>query len=219
MESNQAEQALAEILAQDEYQIYYQDNRNILQIIWDRIKEWIGDLLARWLSSFEPSSSVGDAIIAILLLIGVILAVVLLFILGRNMMQKRTLRSLKPLQSISERDWGSVEHFAESLRLEQHGIYQQATRHLFLGLLLTLHEWDWLVAQQWKTNWEYYQDLQKKKKERSESFYKFALFFEEVTYGEKEIAQVTYQAYKIQINSWLERYRPTDTTDERVGGS
>lgn len=214
----EAEQTLAEILAQREYQIYYEDNRNILQIWWDRFWEWIGDLFSRWFQAFEPTSTVGDMIIAILILVVIILVLVLLFLLISNVTKKRRLRSLQPLQSSVQSNWGSKQHLTEASRLEEQGDYQQATRHLFLALLLSLHEEERLVAQKWKTNWEYYQELLRSNREYAEDFYQFAFLFEEVTYGEKQIDSNAYQAYQTKIVRWLDEIHQSTASDEKVEG-
>lgn len=215
---NQAEDSLETILNQPEYQVYYRDNRNFIQIWWDKFKTWIGDLLSDWFSSLEPTSNVGDAIIILLLIAGIVFVCFVLFLSSRNWMRKRSLRNDQPLYQLKEQDWSSFDHFKEANRLEQQQSYSMATRHLFLTFLLTLHEKEWLEARMWKTNWEYYDELKVVRINLADDFYQLALFFEEVTYGAHKIEGKAYLTYRKRIEKWLEQLQPSHSSIEREEG-
>jgi hypothetical protein len=109
----------------------------------------------------------------------------------------------KPLQHLAEKDWSYKDHLAESQKLEEKEDYSLAVRHLFLALLLNFHEREWLQARKWKTNWEYYEELQKVNKEWAEQFYSLALKFDEAAYGEREIKHEEFIPYKQTAMKWL----------------
>lgn len=218
IDANQVEEALVDILSQEEYLIYYEDNRHILQILRDRLVEWINELLARLFSSFQPSGTVGDLIISFLLLIATLLVLILIFILTRKYIKKRYFKSFHPLNASAEQLWECEDHLREVKRLEDEGNKQQAVRHLFLALLLRLDKEGLLIAHKWKTNWEYYQEMQRTNKKNAKDFYQLALFFEDVNYGEKKVYETTYQTYRNTITQWLEQLKNMNTTEEEVEG-
>ena len=81
--------------------------------------------------------------------------------------------------------------------------YTLSTRHLFLALLLYFHEKEWLEARIWKTNWEYYDELKKVNQEWAEQFYHLAYFFDEVTYGERNVQKEEYIQFHNEAMKWL----------------
>lgn len=214
----QAKESIEAILNQQEYQVYYQDHRNFIQVWWDKFKAWIGDLLSNWFSSFEPTSSVGDALIILALIVAVILVFLVIFLSSRNWVRKRRFKYRHPLQQLNEEDWSSQNHLNEANRLEQIEAYPEATRHLFLTFLLVLHEYEWLEARMWKTNWEYYDELKGTKSNLANDFYQLALFFEEVRYGEHIIEAKAYVSYRNQIEKWLVELKSSHTSIEREEG-
>ena len=210
---NQAKDSLETILNQSEYQIYLQDNRNFIQVWWDNIKAWISDLFSSWLSSLQPTSSVGDALVVLLLIAAVILVFFFIFLSSRNWLRKRSLKNYQPLHHLKEHDWSSLDHFQEANRLETQLAYAEATRHLFLSFLLILHEKEWLEARMWKTNWEYYAELQATKSDLASDFYQLALIFEEVTYGEKKIPEKDFFSYRERIKKGLDDFKRSDDVE------
>lgn len=216
--TKQAKDSIEAILNQQEYQVYYEDNRNFIQVWWDKFKAWIGDLLSNWFSSFQPTSSVGDVIIILVILVVVILVFFVIFLSSRNWVRKRRFKYRHPLHQLNEEDWSSQDHLKEANRLEQIEAYPEATRHLFLTFLLVLHENKWLEARMWKTNWEYYDELKMVKSNLADDFYQLALFFEEVTYGEHKIEAKAYATYRKQIEKWLTELKSSNSLIEREEG-
>ncbi|WP_117161123.1 DUF4129 domain-containing protein [Paraliobacillus sp. X-1268] len=214
----QAKDSIEEILSQQEYQVYYEDNRNFIQVLWDEIKDWIEELLSNWFSTLQPTSSIGDALIILALLVVVILVLLVIFLLSRNWVRKKRLNYRQPLHQLNEKNWLSHDHLKEANRLEQKKVYSEATRHLFLTFLLVLHEKEWLQARMWKTNWEYHDELRLIKSDLADDFYQLALFFEEVTYGEYNIEEKDYQIYREQIEKWLAELKSINSSIEREEG-
>ena len=100
-------------------------------------------------------------------------AVVIALIIGcifmvRSIQRKRRFRDSKPLEVLTETEWTYEMHEKKAYELESSGEYSQATRHLFLAILLFFDEKGWLVAKRWKTNWEYYDELVRTRKLKRE---------------------------------------------------
>jgi len=121
------------------------------------------------------------------------------------------------LHQLKEHDWSSIDHLQEANRLETEQAYAKATRHLFLSFLLILHEKELLEARMWKTNWEYYAELQAAKSNLANDFYQVALIFEEVTYGEKKIPEKAFVSYRERITKGLDYFNRSDVELDREG--
>jgi hypothetical protein len=131
-----------------------------------------------------------------------ILAVSAYFLI-RNMKRNRLLRNQKPLQSVKERNWTFVQHIKEAENLESLKDYQGSTRHLFLAMLLFYHEKKWLEVRIWKTNWDYYDELRKVNQQNADQFNELALFFEDVTYGERKVGTEEFETFRAKIKNIL----------------
>ncbi|WP_404452166.1 DUF4129 domain-containing protein [Virgibacillus necropolis] len=201
-DESRAKEELGNILSQKEYQVYYEDNRNFLEVWWDRAKSWLADLLSNMFSSFEPSSGAAEGILILIIIVLVVL--LLVFLARHNYHRKQALRDNKPLQSINEMNWSFRNHLSEARKQEDLYQYSISTRHLFLALLLYFHEKEWLEARIWKTNWEYYDELRNVNQDGAEQFYNLALVFDEVAYGERTINQTEFIQYKNKVMNWLE---------------
>ncbi|MGP4039987.1 DUF4129 domain-containing protein [Gracilibacillus sp. D59] len=195
---------LNDILNKEEYQVYYDDNRSFLERIWDKVSDWIGDILQKLFDSFEPASTAGNLIIVLIVLL--VSAVFLFGIITLVMftVRKRRLSKQQLFTIREELNWRYNDHLQASKEYESQANYQLATRHQFLALLLILDENRLLQAKQWKTNWDYYDELKQSNKPLAVDFYNLALFFEKVTYGEQTIAEDDYRKYKEQVNRWID---------------
>ncbi|WP_404450285.1 DUF4129 domain-containing protein [Sutcliffiella horikoshii] len=199
----EAREQLEEILDQQEYQVYYADSRNTLQIWWDEFKAWLADLLSRLFPSMENTSgTAGNIMILLVILVIVILAAcVITYLVKHN--KDRMIKTKNPFQSGEELEWSFQQHVAEAKKYEEMEDYSLATRHLFLGLLLNFHERQWLEAKIWKTNWEYYDELRKEQRELAEFFFHFALLFDRATYGKQKLAQDDFLSYRDLALKWI----------------
>ncbi|PWU67989.1 MULTISPECIES: DUF4129 domain-containing protein [Gracilibacillus] len=198
-----AREEMNQILNQEEYQVYYEDNRSLLEIIWSNIKEWFTDLLSKLNIPVSSDSAIGNTIIITVMAI-LAIAIILLFLLViMNIVRRRKLRSSQPLQSNRELEWSYEKHLREAEKQANEGQFRIATRHHFLALLLILRERNLLEVKRWKTNWEYYDELRKKDKDLANNFYQAALFFEQATYGERKVEENDYQTYYTTINELI----------------
>ncbi|MGD6779425.1 DUF4129 domain-containing protein [Sutcliffiella horikoshii] len=199
----EAREQLEEILDQQEYQVYYADTRNTLQIWWDEFKAWLADLLSRLFPSMENTSgTAGNIMILVIILVIVILGAFVITYLAKNNPFGRNKKN-KPFQSGVELDWSFQQHVNEAEKFEEVGDFSLATRHLFLGLLLNFHERQWLEAKIWKTNWEYYDELRREQKELAEFFFDFALLFDRATYGKQKIEKDDYLSFRDIALKWI----------------
>ncbi|WP_018932099.1 DUF4129 domain-containing protein [Gracilibacillus lacisalsi] len=195
---------LNDILSKQEYQVYYEDNRSFLERIWDRISDWIGDILALLFDSFEPSATTGNLIIILIILI--VSSVVIFGVIALVMftVRKRKLSNQQPVVKHDELAWSYHEHLHAAQDFETQADFRRATRHQFLALLLIFDEYGYLQANQWKTNWDYYDELKRSNKTLAVDFYNLALLFEKVTYGEQSITEDDYRKYKAETSKWID---------------
>ncbi|MDX8046385.1 DUF4129 domain-containing protein [Gracilibacillus sp. S3-1-1] len=215
MASYQKEQEqLNDILNGQEYQIYYQDNRSLLERLWDRFVEWIQKILNYIFESFNPASTTGNIIT--MLTAGIIIAIVLATIIAIVMItiRKKRLSKRQLFNQSEELSWSYRDHLQAAHDYETKANYRLATRHQFLSLLLVVDEHEWLEARQWKTNWDYYDELKQTNKAFAEDFYQLALFFEKITYGKHPITVDEYQSYQSEINRWIESIVEQTATKE-----
>jgi hypothetical protein len=198
-----ARERLEEILSQREYQIYYEDNRNFLQIIWDNVTEWFWELLNELFSGLEPSNAFADTLLVILIGVVILLAVVVAIFIIRSAVRKQALREQQPFQSVNELDWSVARHLKEAEKQANASQYSLAARHQFLALLLYFHDRGLLQAHVWKTNWDYFAELERKDKNRAAAFYELARTFDEAVYGERDIRQEEYENYRENVRKWM----------------
>ena len=190
-DTEKARNDLEGILKTKEYRVYY-DKKGLIATWWDQAREWIATQLEKLFPAINSARGASSPILIAIIVIVIILLALTAFFLIRNTRRNRILRKQKPLQSRKEINWTSQRHLEEAEKHESLAEYTQSTRHLFLALLLFLHEKDLLEARIWKTNWDYYDELRKVDQRKAEQFYQFAQFFEEVTYGERVVMKEEY---------------------------
>lgn len=201
--ADKAAKQLQEILDQNEYQMYYEDDRNFLQIWWDRLTNWIGEQLAELFSGLEPSSGFADLVLFVVIAAVLILIGMVVFQRVRRSRRSRGFTEYKPLQSLNEAKWAFTDHLEAARKQEESENYTDAVRHTFLSLLLYFHETGRLKARNWKTNWEYLTELQQVDRQLADSFHQLAFVFDEVVYGERILEKDEYIHYRDEAFKWL----------------
>lgn len=190
------------ILTTQEYQIYTQENRSVLQNLFDALKNWLHQLLQTIFPQFEVAKRTSEWLYYGISALGVILLFLLLFLLlSRFVRQDRV--NWKQVNMASSQTLTTQQHLAEAHRLAEEGNYSSALRHLFLGFLLQIDQNQWIETKAWKTNWEYYAELKDRAPQLATSFYTLAVKFEEVMYGGRFITQEDYRLYLNQIKKWI----------------
>ncbi|MFC0526042.1 DUF4129 domain-containing protein [Pontibacillus salicampi] len=202
---NNAREELKGILQQEEYQVYYEEQKGIMSLLRS-LGKW---LLERFQELF-PGIRITDGTINVTMIvigiIGIALFAVLVFLIQRNLTSQKTQRNKKaPLEHANELEWSYTKHLQEAEAKQQGGEYTVAARHIFLALLLYFDEQKWVEARAWKTNWDYYDELKKVDQSWAEQFYEMALLFDEITYGTRKVTQEELSSYEEQAMGWLNR--------------
>jgi hypothetical protein len=200
LNANKARDHIEEILKKQEYQVYNNHSRGLIETWWEKAKEWIASQLEKLFPSIKSASNASSAILIALIVVVILLLAYAAFILIRNTRRNRDLRKQKPLQSLKNWNWTYLEHLEEAEKLESLGEYTESIRHLFLAMLLYYHEKDWLEARIWKTNWDYYEELRKVNQQNADQFNEVARFFEDVAYGEHKVSLEEYQPFRTKIS-------------------
>ncbi|REB10979.1 DUF4129 domain-containing protein [Sporosarcina sp. BI001-red] len=190
---------LESILSKKEYTVYTDQETNFFTVLWEKIKAWFVEFLERLFPSMKKTSMIAGPILAIVIIVMLILVAIALVYFVRRRKRRQIVHSKIPLQSMKEIDWSFQMHLTEASKQEELNRLTPATRHMFLAILLYFHEKQWLEARIWKTNWEYYEELKKVNQQTASQFYHIARFFDEVTYGEREVQIDEYQEFRMKV--------------------
>ncbi|EKN65458.1 hypothetical protein BABA_20006 [Neobacillus bataviensis LMG 21833] len=202
IDANKARDDIEDILNAKEYSVY-NESKGFIQTWWENAKKWLAEQLEKLFPAIKSASSASEPILIAIIVIVVILLGFLTFFLIRNTKRNVKLCKQKPLQSLKEINWTYGRHLDEAKEYESSAEYSHSTRHLFLALLLYLHDKGWLEARIWKTNWDYFDELRKVDQQHAEQFYRLAHFFDEVTYGERTVSKEEYVQFKQEAMVWL----------------
>ncbi|MBP3952671.1 DUF4129 domain-containing protein [Bacillus suaedae] len=209
-----ARDELEAILSKEEYTQYYDQSQGFFAKWIGKAWTWFLDQLAKLFPAIERSSGVPGMVYVVAVVVVVVVLAIVLFLISRNIKRRHDFRENKPLQSMNEINWSSSMHMDELRKREQAGDYKSSTRHLFLALLLHFHENKWLEARIWKTNWEYYDELQKVDQQAASMFNDVALLFDKVTYGEHIVTENEYMHYRGKVMEWLDSNLQTSNQKE-----
>jgi len=199
---------LDSILSKAEYQAYYQDNRSLLQRLWDSFRDWLLEILSYFDINLEPSSQVANIVVLTIVFIIAILLLVLVLFLIKRIIKRRALKS-KNIFLSDEADWTYQQHMDEAIRYQSEQQFELATRHTFLAFLLFLQEYDLLEIKRWKTNWEYANELASNEPTLVSKYQTTAHFFEKVTYGDEPVSEGQFQQYFENIKHWMDEWKST----------
>jgi len=195
---DKARDEIQAILNGDEYRDYHEQS-SLLATWWDKVKSWLADLLEKLFPSLDKTSMLAGPILTIIIVVMLLLIAVALVFIIRNHRRKQKLRAQTPLHTLQEIDWSPQRHLSEASKYEDSESFALATRHLFLALLLHFHDNKWLEAKIWKTNWEYHGELKKTNQQAATQFYHLANFFDEATYGERQVELQEYTHFRTEV--------------------
>lgn len=187
---------LEEILSRDEYQVYYEDNRSLVERLLDWVQVVFNKLLEKVFPTMDISANASGVVLTVLVSILVIILLIVFYKLWQRRRVRRSYEKSVPLSDLHEIEWTYADHFKHAKEYEGKGNYQRAVRHWFLALLLTYDDIDWIRAEIWKTNGEYYAELKGHSRKGADSFSRLAPLFDEVTYGKREIKEDQYAQFK-----------------------
>ncbi|KGP74143.1 DUF4129 domain-containing protein [Pontibacillus yanchengensis] len=203
-QSEKARQELENILNKEEYQVYYEEDQNALVFLLRKGGEWLLQQFQRLFPNIKITEGTIDVTLYIAGAIGLVLLVWFLFLIQRNLNNNSTLRANKrPIDHAHELEWSVERHLKESEILKDKEEYTQATRHVFLAMLLHFDNQQWVEARVWKTNWDYYDELKKVNESWAKQFYELALLFDEITYGNRIVQKEEFDSYQHQVLGWL----------------
>nr|WP_231784156.1 DUF4129 domain-containing protein [Lentibacillus sp. JNUCC-1] len=130
-----------------------------------------------------------------------------IWLVVRSAGRKRKFGAHPPLEAGNELSWSWQKHLAKADDFSDKGDFAEATRHVFLALLLYFDEIEWVKARSWKTNWEYFAELKRVDKNGAEAFQRLALIFDQVFYGGQSMERADYERYRKEADQWLELER------------
>lgn len=211
-----AKEEIQDILDTQEYQTYYDDNRNFLAVWWDRFTHWLEDILSNLLPSSASSSGLTSVVIFMVVAAVIVLIGLVVFFLVRKTRRRQSPHDSLPLEYLKEADWSYSRHLKEAQNEEMDENYTGAIRHLFLALLLYFHEKEWLRAGNWKTNGEYVAELREVNQQYATIFYHLAITFEEVVYGKRILQKAEYLRFREEAMKWLREGTDKWANDEGV---
>ncbi|GGA82830.1 DUF4129 domain-containing protein [Ornithinibacillus halotolerans] len=201
---DRAREKIDQIVNTREYQLYYEDNRNFLQRWWDSVKEWFMELFETLFGSITPSSGLASAVVVIVSIVVLIAVFLAIFLVIRYYRRKHHYKDTTELFRTHEKDWTYDDHIKKAKGEEEKENLQNATRHLFLALLLFFREKGFIETRIWKTNTDYYTELTKVNRQTAIEFYKLANQFDAVVYGEQRVEVHSYQQYKQTVLHLIE---------------
>lgn len=204
-----ARNQMQDILNQREYQMYYEDHRNFLEVWWDRFKTWLGDLLNDLFPSFGTSSSFSRVVLFLVVLVVIALIGFLVYKRIKKAEDRAGLHIYPPFMSGLEKEWTYKDHLQHARTKEESQNYTEATRHLFLALLLYSHEKELLQARSGKTNWDYVAEIGQENEQYADLFFQLALTFDKTVYGKYILQHDEFKLFRDNVMTLLDE-KPVD---------
>jgi hypothetical protein len=190
------------ILDTQQYKIYTQENRNILQDLFEGLKNWLYQILQSIFPHADVAKRTSEWLAYGISSLGLLLLFLLLLLLLSRFVRQGQVNSKQVLLAKGQTPTAQ-QHLEEGHSLAEEGSYNLALRSLFLGYILYLDQNSWLEAKTWKTNWEYYSELKDRAPQLANSFYTLIIKFEEAMFGGRPIARDDYLFYHNQVRKWI----------------
>jgi len=198
-ETGEEREALEAILAREEFAGYRgpdaDPGQNLLLHWLERLLEAFSGLFPDidMAPSSEDAVSYGIVIFGFLALCAFATALFRLLWAERSAGRRRTAARTEELEQAPA---GLLER-ASAAAAE--GEYREATRLTFLALLLGFQRMGLLRVEQWKTNWEYAEELSAKDNRWLPLFRESALRFDSVWYGGRTIGAAEYEEWAVRV--------------------
>lgn len=184
-------------LSGESYQVYHQNDSWL-----DRIREWIGDRLANLLPQVDISPQVTNGVTYGIIGVGILLFLLFMWVFVRRVV-RQTRFDPKPVGSAADFSQTTRQHLSQADDLAKQGDYSEAFRHVFLACLLDLEQKRGIEIQPWKSNGEYYDDIQRHRPEDAAFFYELAMRFDAAMYGRRPVTAETYRSYRDKMIRWM----------------
>lgn len=195
-------QKLEDILSSQEFTQYAkpeEEGRNLLLILLERLFEALEKLFPQ----IQLAEGSGSAIAYLLIVVGFVALFAIIVFLLRMVWVERRVRQRKAIVRHDELEQAPVDLASRARAAAEAGDTREATRLLFLALLLGFQQQGLLRVEAWKTNWEYAAELEERGSAWIPLFRESALMFDAVWYGGRAIALDEYEAWSIQVESAL----------------
>lgn len=124
----------------------------------DRVQQWAGSVIDRFLRSLNARMVKHPAPFALLGFVALAAVVLLAFMMGTRVLGRITPEAIAPLDAV--KGLSAAQAFSQAVQLSDRGEYREALRTLFGATLLRLRELGWLELQVGLTNHEYVRRLQ-----------------------------------------------------------
>jgi hypothetical protein len=208
VELEHAQQELEQILGGLEYQIYHVERP------WSFITDWLArvreGLMASWSGVFPERADLASGFSYFSILVLVLCFGLFIFVLVRvlqNVSVGTLWREQVPGGALHRQSTPKM-YLREAERWAGEQDYEQAMRALFTGLLIFLDEKGWIETKAWKTNGEYFRELQSKGKEATDMFGWVAGNYEETVYGSLPLKPEIYRLCQAQVESCFREEAP-----------
>lgn len=193
--------ALRDILAGSEFTDYMKETpepgHNLLLLWLERLL----DALGRLFPELEMAEGSSEALRYGIIGAGLITLLLLSLFLFRLIYIERRLGRRTAAANHEELEQAPVSLIERSRSAAASGDYREATRLLFLALLLGFQERELLRVAAWKTNWEYAEELALKESEWVPLFRESAQRFDTVWYGGRSIGADEYDGWRRRVES------------------
>lgn len=174
--------ALERIMRQDEYAEYRREQGSSLS-------DWLGMAFRKvgdWLEGLLPDVRVGAQpfhVLSYLFLIAALLLAAYLIYRIVRMYNKGGRVGSTPARRKDERSYTYGDYRLRAREAAAEGKLREAVRYGFLALLLFYQSHRYITMHQWKTNWEYAEELRTNSPDDVEGFRDAAGLFDRVWYG------------------------------------
>ncbi|MGG1661520.1 DUF4129 domain-containing protein [Brevibacillus sp. NRS-1366] len=178
---SQDKERLREILSQDEFKKIQGDGESLIEKAINYLIEMIAKLF-EWTEIPATASSTVSTIVLVIAGLGLIFSIY--WQAKRIVWEQKRQRSLF-VQGEKIRSY--MDYLRDAKQRGQEGDWREGERSLFLALLVYLQMKAWIRIEQWKTNWEYADELQMNQPAVEGLFRRHARTFDQVWYGQAPV--------------------------------
>jgi len=194
-------EALREILSGDEFTAYMKEDSGEGENLLIRLLNELFEALGRLFPEIEMTEGSSEVLGYFIIAGGMLALLGLSWFLLRLIWVERRAKRRKAVVRGRELEQPPVDVAARAREAAARGDYREATRLLFLALLLSFEQQELLRVAAWKTNWEYAAELEGRGGRWVPLFRESALRFDTVWYGERPITAEEYEAWRLQVEA------------------
>ncbi|MCI3926907.1 DUF4129 domain-containing protein [Paenibacillus sp. TRM 82003] len=196
-------EALRDILSSGEFAAYMEEDAEPGQNL---LLRWLGELLEKLSELFpdlEMPQGSQDAVMYVIIGAGLITLLTLSVFLLRLVWVERRMGRRRAVAREDELEQAPLDLAGRSRAAAAAGEYREASRLLFLALLLGFQQRELLRVESWKTNWEYAEALEERNSPWVGLFRASAQRFDTVWYGGRDIGADEYESWRQDVEAVL----------------